>query len=47
MAEYEGTGIGLSICQKAIERHNGTIWVDAEPGKGAHFQFTLPVTPRL
>ena len=43
MAEYEGTGIGLSICQKAIERHNGTIWVDAEPGKGAHFQFTLPM----
>jgi signal transduction histidine kinase len=47
MAEYEGTGIGLSICQKAIERHNGAIWVDAEPGKGAHFQFALPVTPRL
>jgi signal transduction histidine kinase len=47
IAEYEGTGIGLSICQKAIERHNGTIWVDAEPGKGAHFQFALPVAPAL
>lgn len=47
MAEYEGTGIGLSICQKAVERHNGTIWVDAEPGKGAHFQFSLPVAPGL